>query len=59
MADLTVTCANDVPAVVAVSGSINDNTVLMVFTDVDKSADVLARIECMRVAVVNYFASQG
>lgn len=59
MADLTVTCANDVPAVVAVSGVINDNTVLMVFTDVDKSADVLARIEKMRIAVVDYFASQG
>ena len=59
MADLTVTCANDVPAVVAVSGSIAENSVLMIFTDVDKSADVLARIECMRVAVVDYFASQG
>jgi len=59
MADLTVTCANDVPAVVAVSGSINDNTVLMAFTDVDKSADVLARIEKVRIAVVDHFASQG
>ena len=59
MADLTVTCANDVPAAVSVAGTINDNTVLMIFTDVDKSADVLARIECMRVAVVDYFASQG
>ena len=59
MADLTVTCANDVPAVVAVAGTIAENSVLMVFTDVDKSADVLARIECMRVAVVDYFASQG
>ena len=59
MADLTVTCANDVPAVVAVAGSISDNTVLMVFTDVDKSADVLARIEKMRIAVVDHFASQG
>ena len=59
MAVLTVTCAKDVPADVQVAGFVDENTVLMIFTDVDKSADVLARIEKMRIAVVDYFASQG
>jgi len=59
MADLTVGCANDAAATVTVAGSIADNTVSLQFTDVDESADVLARIEKMRIAVVDYFASQG
>lgn len=59
MADLTVTCANDGDGSVAVSGSIADNTVSLQFTDVDESADVLARIEKVRIAVVDYFATKG
>lgn len=59
MADLTVSCLNDAPASVTEAGAINDNSVLLIFTDADRSADVLGRIEKIRIAVVDHFASQG